>query len=173
MYILFLSSTDQVKTNEPVLSALKKGKYSVFNGAFADGMKDKATHIAQITRQVKKSDAVVVEATNTNFDLGRLLALAIFQHKPVLLLQQKGNKQPVDLGNNRLVNTKSYLPDKEAELVKKLADFMIVVQKQRLTYRFNLMLSRDINTYLMAKAQEMGLSKADYIRTLIVQDMNV
>jgi len=172
MHILFLSATENQNTNKPALTALKNLKHTVFNGAFSEEMKDKTTHIAQITRQIKKSDAIVVESSTTNFDLGRLLALAIFQHKPILILQQKGKERAIELGNNRLVNTKTYKPEKTDELEKKLKDFMKTVQQQRLTYRFNLMLSRDINLYLSEKAQASAISKADYIRSLIVSDMN-
>jgi len=35
------------------------------------------------------------------------------------------------------------------------------------------MLSRDINGYLLEQSAEKGISKADYIRSLIVQDMGV
>jgi len=173
MYILYLSSNPAKDVNDFITSTLKKLKHTVANGMFVFDDKDKSSKLAKITREIKKSDALVVEASMTNFDLGRLMTLAIFQHKPLLLLQVKGNVQNVDLGANRLVNSKTYTLNKGADLEKKLEDFMKAVKKQRLTYRFNLMLSRDINTYLMEQAQEKGISKADYIRSLIIQDMNV
>jgi len=173
MYILYLSATNTKTVNEPILSTIKKMKHTITDGSFEVQEKDKSAHLAKITREVKKADALVVEATSTNFDMGRLMTLAIFQHKPLLILQQRGKELQIDLGANRLVNTKSYTAEKLADLEKKLEDFMRAVKKQRLTYRFNLMLSRDINGYLMEQAQEKGISKADYIRTLIIQDMSV
>ncbi len=172
MYILYLSSADSKEVNDFITSTLKKLKHTVSNGSFLANDKDKTSKLAKITREIKKADALVVEATVTNFDLGRLMTLAIFQHKPLLLLQQKGQEQSIELGANRLVNSKSYLLNKVPDLEKKLEDFMKAVKKQRLTYRFNLMLSRDINAYLMDQAQDKGISKADYIRSLIIQDMN-
>jgi hypothetical protein len=35
------------------------------------------------------------------------------------------------------------------------------------------MLSRDINTYLAEQSADKNISKADYIRSLIIQDMGV
>ena len=172
MYILYLSSNQSKEVNDFITSTLKKMKHTVSNGMFTPDSKDKSSKLAKITREIKKSDALVVEASSTNFDLGRLMTLAIFQHKPLLILQEKGKEQDVDLGANRLVNNKTYTLKKITDLEKKLEDFMKAVKKQRLTYRFNLMLSRDINSYLMDQAQEKGISKADYIRSLIIQDMN-
>lgn len=173
MNILYLSSNQSKEVNDFIISTLKNLKHTVSNGIFISDADDKSSKLAQITREIKKSDALVVEASTTNFDLGRLMTLAIFQHKPLLILQEKGKEQGIDLGANRLVNNKSYVLKKITDLEKKLEDFMKAVKKQRLTYRFNLMLSRDINSYLMDQAKEKSISKADYIRSLIIQDMNV
>ncbi len=172
MYILYLSSNQSKEINDFITSTLKKLKHTVSNGTFLPDAKDKSSKLAKITREIKKSDALVVEGSTTNFDLGRLMTLAIFQHKPLLILQEKGKEQDVELGANRLVNNKTYTLKKSADFEKKIEDFIKAVKKQRLTYRFNLMLSRDINSYLMDQATDKGISKADYIRSLIIQDMN-
>lgn len=172
MNILFLSANSDTKTNSMIMEAIKRIKHTVTDGSFTNESKNKAETLAKTTRAVKKADAIVVEATEVTFDMGRLMTLAIFQHKPLLILQRKGKTQDIELGANRLVNNKTYDETKLSELDRKLEDFMKAVQKQRLTYRFNLMLSRDINGYLMEQAAEKGISKADYIRSLIIQDMS-
>jgi len=172
MNILFLSANPNKATNDMITSALKRIKHTVIDGSFTDHSKINSSILADTTRVVKKADAIVVEATITTFDMGRLMTLAIFQHKPLLILQEKGAGREIELGANRLVNNKTYDLEKVSDLDRKLEDFMKAVQKQRLTYRFNLMLSRDINSYLMEQSVEKGISKADYIRSLIVQDMS-
>lgn len=172
MYILYLSSNPSKEVNDFITSTLKKLKHTVSNGVFLPDANDKSSKLANITREIKKSDALVVEGSTTNFDLGRLMTLAIFQHKPLLILQEKGKEQNVELGANRLVNNKTYTLKKSSDFEKKIEDFIKAVKKQRLTYRFNLMLSRDINSYLLDQATDKGISKADYIRSLIIQDMN-
>ncbi|MBP9690496.1 hypothetical protein KBD81_00285 [Candidatus Woesebacteria bacterium] len=171
MNILYISAHADKKINDMIISALKRIKHTVIDGSFGDTDPKKAQPLANTTRAIKKADAIVVEATTTTFDMGRLMTLAIFQHKPVLILQRKGAGLDIELGANRLVNNKTYSEDKLPDLDRKLEDFMKAVQKQRLTYRFNLMLSRDINGYLMEQSTEKGISKADYIRSLIIQDM--
>ncbi len=173
MHILYLSWTGDRAVNEPILSALKSLKFAYFDGSFSPEDADKGGKLSKAVREVKKTDGVVVEATHANFDMGRMMTLAIFQHKPILLLQQKGAGSDIELGANRLVNTKSYQAEKPAELERKLEDFVKGMKRQKLTYRFNLMLSRDINGYLLEQSAEKGISKADYIRSLIVQDMGV
>ena len=54
-----------------------------------------------------------------------------------------------------------------------LAGFFKTVAKQRLLYRFNFMMSREMDGFVREKAKNNGMSKADYIRTLILQDMEL
>lgn len=173
MDILYISSTEDARVNKPIIQALKNLKLTVFDGSFEEQSANKEVKFSRTIREIKKTDGLVVEASSPTFDMGRIMTLAIFQHKPLLILQKKGAKVPLELGANRLVNTKTYLPEKGAELERKVEDFIKAIHKQKLTYRFNLMLSRDINAYLMEQAAEKGISKADYIRSLIVQDMGM
>jgi len=171
MYIVYLSATEDTKTNQPILSVIKNQKHTAINRSFSDKTKNKSNHIAQSTKEIKKADGIIVESSMTNFDLGRLLTLSLLQHKPVLLLQMKGHERDLELGESRLVTKKAYNPTDEKDIEKSVSKFIKIIEKQRLSYRFNLMLSRDINTYLMDQAQVKGISKADYIRTLIHHDM--
>jgi len=171
MYIVYLSATEDKHINTPILSVIKKQRHTAINRAFSQQIKNKSNHIAQTTKEIKKADGIVVECSETNFDLGRLLTLSLLQHKPVLLLQMKVHTHELELGESRLVTKKTYKPEDEKHIEKCLINFVSIIEKQRLSYRFNLMLSRDINNYLMDQAQNKSISKADYIRTLIVQDM--
>jgi len=171
MYIVYLSATEDNKINKPILSVINKQKHTAINRAFSDQTKNKSSHIAHTTKEIKKADGIVFECSETNFDLGRLLTLALLQHKSVLLLQMKGKEQDMDLGESRLVTKKTYIPNDEKNIEKHLESFVKIIEKHRLSYRFNLMLSRDINTYLIDQSQLKSISKADYIRTLILQDM--
>lgn len=173
MNILFLSANPQQDTNTFIVNAIKRLKNTVFSAVLLDTDAKKTEKLAVATKEIKRTDAVILEASNLNFDMGRLMTLSIFQHKPILLLQEKGKNQPVELGSNRLVNNKTYILSKDSELERKVEDFMKAVKKQRLTYRFNLMLSRDINSYLAEQSADKNISKADYIRSLIIQDMGV
>ena len=173
MNILYLSANSQTETNTFITNSIKRLKKTVFSGILLESDPKKTEKLATATKEIKRTDAVILEASNLNFDMGRLMTLSIFQHKPILLLQEKGKSQSVELGANRLVNNKSYILGKDTELERKIEDFMKAVKKQRLTYRFNLMLSRDINTYLAEQSADKNISKADYIRSLIIQDMGV
>lgn len=171
MNILYLSANTSKTYNDPIISQIKKYKHALVDGSFDSNTPKKAQHIANATREIKRSDAIIIEATETNFDLGRLLTLTVLQHKPVLIFQLKGKGEHLELGSNRLVVYKKYIPEKKEDIGKSIQSFMKVVEQQRLTYRFNLMLSKNINTYLMDSAQQRGISKADYIRNLIFSDM--
>lgn len=172
MKVVFLASKDKKNNNQQkILDVLNKLKFTIIDGSLAKGEIEKSKQISNLTLEIKKTDGVVVEASSTDFDMGRQITLALQQHKPVLILQQKENTPPLILGSTRLITTKIYHPENEKELQGIFQDFAKTMKKKSLTYRFNLMLSRDINVHLMDKAQAEGVSKADYIRTLLVGDM--
>lgn len=174
MYIVFLapetSQTDTKKLYTAICNKIKDAKNTLYDGTFPHDTGAHEDHASALTKEIKKSDALVVEATQSNFNLGRLITLALQQHKPVLMLQKEVNSTPIVIGSSRLVNVKSYKNTNE-DVEEILKDFFKVAKKQRLTYRFNLMLSRDIDIYLNDRAHEFGISKADYIRELIIKDM--
>lgn len=176
MYIVFLApetpNTDIKNQYKDICKKITDAKNTLYDGSFPPDTEAHEDHASQLTKEIKKADALVVEATQSNFNLGRLITLALQQHKPVLMLQKEINSTPIVIGSSRLVNVKSYKNSSE-DLDDVLKDFFKVAKKQRLTYRFNLMLSRDIDIYLNDKSHEFGISKADYIRELISKDMGV
>ncbi|CAN5229927.1 hypothetical protein BH09PAT2_BH09PAT2_02760 [soil metagenome] len=176
MYIVFLApETPDSKIKKQytdICEKIKESKNTLYDGTFPPDTEAHEDHSSQLTKEIKKADALIVEATQSNFNLGRLITLALQQHKPVLMLQKEMNSTPIVIGSSRLVNVKTYKSSSE-DLDDVLKDFIKVAKKQRLTYRFNLMLSRDIDIYLNDKSHESGLSKADYIRELISKDMGM
>lgn len=174
MYIVFLApetANDNIKKlYKEICKKIEDSKNILYDGTFPHDTGAHEDHASQLTKEIKKADALIVEATQSNFNLGRLITLALQQHKPVLMLQKEVNSTPIVIGSSRLVNVKSYKNTSE-DLDNLLKDFIKVAKKQRLTYRFNLMLSRDIDIYLNDKAHEFAISKADYIRELISKDM--
>lgn len=174
MNVVFLSSpTEKKEKYDFILDVLKKYKLKVFNGTypFKADLKQLQRYEADVIKEIKKCDAMVVEGTNTTIDLGRFITLGLQQHKSVLLLQKEGQSTQPLLSNSRLVKMTVYNPAKTAKVKEIIDDFIDQMKKQRLVYRFNLMLSPDINEYVMDKAQKQGISKADYIRSLIADDM--
>ncbi|MCA9372096.1 hypothetical protein KC726_04315 [Candidatus Woesebacteria bacterium] len=160
--------------NKSVMKYLEDAKHKVFDGTLPKEIDEEILHSvnAKLTREIKKCDCVVVEATESSFDMGRFIMLALLQHKPVLILQEKSKAQSYLLSSHRLVTEKKYkMSQLEKDLQTILESFIKIVKKQRLTYRFNLMLSKDLNIFLMDQSQVQGISKADYIRNLIVSDM--
>ncbi len=174
MYIVFLApetANDNIKKlYKEICKKIEDSKNTLYDGTFPHDTGAHEDHASQLTKEIKKADALIVEATQSNFNLGRLITLALQQHKPVLMLQKEVNSTPIVIGSSRLVNVKSY-KNADEDLDNLLKDFIKIAKKQRLTYRFNLMLSRDIDIYLNDKAHEFAISKADYIRELISKDM--
>ncbi|MFA9289125.1 MAG: hypothetical protein ACEQSA_04570 [Weeksellaceae bacterium] len=176
MYIIYLSSeNNQTEANKHLLSTLKAQDVQLLDGTYPETT-DRVLlqkYEAQVVKEIKKCDAVVIEASKSTFDLGRFMTLGMQQFKPVLLLQQnEANAAPVLLTSQRLSTLHRYTLTDKKKLEEGLVSFLEDVKKQKLHYRFNLMLNDDINDYLLEKAGAKGISKADYIRNLILDDMD-
>lgn len=126
----------------------------------------------QISQDIKNADGVIIEGTRSTLDIGRFIAAALQYHKPVLILYKNSIPDTLADDTHTLVTIKQYNDTQPHVLEDEiLSQFITRVEKKKLLYRFNLMLSKEMNMYLMEKAKTKGVSKADYIRTLITEDM--
>ena len=168
MYIITLAinQTDL----QPIAEIIKKNKHKTMEAILSKLTKNKSSE-AKLTTEIKKADALVVEASESSFELGRFITLALQQHKPVLMLQKKNKSTPLLVGSSRLISMETYFPEKNQELKKIIESFFKTAKKQRLLYRFNFMMSSDMNDFLMTASQKSGVSKADYIRNLVIENM--
>ena len=169
MYIITLAINESDIV--PITDIIKKNKNKTMEVILAQLSKNRSAD-AKLTTEIKKADALVVEASQSNFELGRFITLALQQHKPVLMLQKKNKPNPLLVGSSRLISMENYLPEKTQDLKKTIESFFKTAKKQRLLYRFNFMMSSDMNEFLSKKAQTAGVSKADYIRNLVIEEMN-
>lgn len=149
----------------------EKGGNTVIHGYSKKDLQKKISY-KQISADIKNADGVIIEATRPTLDIGRFIATAFQYHKPVLVLYQGTIPDTLADDSHSLMTIKEYHETKPRELEHKiLSQFVTKVENRKLLYRFNLMLNKEMNMYLMDKAKKQGVSKADYIRTLIYKDM--
>jgi TPP-dependent 2-oxoacid decarboxylase len=154
-----------------ITSLCKKLGVEVIPGYTKKGSGNKLQY-KTISAEIKQADGVIIEASRPTLDIGRFIATALQYHKPVLILYQGELPDVLADDTHTLVTIKEYEEPKHDHLEQKiLSSFLTKVEKKKLLYRFNLMLSKEMNMYLMDKAKTKGVSKADYIRTLITDDM--
>lgn len=126
----------------------------------------------KLTRQIKASDAVIIEGTYPSIGTGHYMTIALNYLKPVLILYQE-NPHGVLVGDpNRLLILKKYSKNDINNLEEKIKKFFLTARKKILKNRFNLMLDDEMAEYLDEKARENSISKADIIRHLIVEKLN-
>lgn len=125
----------------------------------------------KITAKIKACDIVIAETTQSSTGVGRYIGVALQYHKPVLVLYTTYPPRALLADPTRLITIKKYNPHSIKVLEAKLHQFFIQAENKLYTYRFNIMLSNEINEYLHDKSKENNVSKADYLRNLIVNDM--
>lgn len=172
MNIVFIASpsnNQSVKDNyEHIIKACEK----LGNYVSEDYLKNSSKNIKtyrSILSQIKKSDVVVVEGTKITGDISRFISVALQFRIPTLILYRKTNPEAFVFESNRLLSIKKYSPKSMEPL---LSRFFNQANKDRLLYRFNIMLSKDMNSYIMDRSRKSQVSKADYIRNLILKDMD-
>jgi len=125
----------------------------------------------RITYEIKKSDALIAEVTQSSLGVGRFISIALEYHKPILLLYSKYIPRAFVYDPTRLISLKKYSLSKPKDLEYKIINFIQTVNKKKLIYRFNLMITKEMDEYLATESKRENLSKADYLRKLISEKM--
>jgi hypothetical protein len=117
---------------------------------------------------IKHTDIVIAEATQLTVDISRLISISLQNHVPTILLYKEKSPASFVFEPSRLLLMKHYSLDTLEEILRQ---HLKKVSKKKLLYRFNLMLSKELGSYVMDKSKKQRVSKADYIRKLITDDM--
>lgn len=122
-------------------------------------------------KEIQKSDVMVVEATHPSIGVGHTMTLALELHKSVLILHQHYPHGLLVGDPNRLLFLKQYNPENNKELKKIIKEFLEKAGKRLLNIRFNLMIDETEEDYLQWASRKKRISKADYIRQLIDNEL--
>lgn len=133
------------------------------------------------TRQspLERVRAIVIEGTKPDPEVGYLLAYAIAQKKPALLLTLKGHvrQSPLEtFGKShsipKTLQQALYLPiTAEKALLPFLERLDAIPFLQVPSIKFTLRITEDIEEYLHWKTHNTKISKADYLRKAIQEDL--
>lgn len=125
----------------------------------------KEVHYEAIRRGIAWADAVIIEISNEDFQLGHEATLAIGARKHVLCLSLfEDFSEKIE---NRYFHGAKY---SELNIDMIVADFLKMVDGERLDERFNLFLSAAQTEYLEKSAEILGINKSEYVRRLIEKD---
>jgi nitrogenase subunit NifH len=124
-----------------------------------------------LLREMLTSDCVVFEGTRPSTGGGYYLSMALQKSIPVLFLIQEEYKGLYLASSNRLLKIKQYSPTNKKKLREIIQNFFAFAGKKRLSSRFNLMISDSMDDFLNAISKGNGVSKADYIRDLVYDEM--
>lgn len=163
-YDLVLKSIEQ---NKVQLISPEKGNYlQVLDKKDLKKIKgDRKIHYEAIRKGIQWADAVIIEISNEDFQLGHEATLTIQNKKHVLCLSINEDFSQKII--NPYFHGAKYNEYNAEEVVQ---NFIEMVKSERLEERFNLFLSSRQIDYLESAAKKRGLNKSEYIRMLIDQD---
>ncbi|RJO59803.1 hypothetical protein C4546_00335 [Candidatus Parcubacteria bacterium] len=125
-----------------------------------------------------KMDALIIEGSTPNADIGYLLAYAMSLRRPVLYLYDKdiSNKGVLKfLGNRQIpsnIHVKSYSGGQAKEIVEKFLTGLQGEEAQALpTIKFTLRITPQMERYLQWKAKKFKMTKADFLREKISEEI--
>jgi len=125
-------------------------------------------HYAAIKKGILWADAVIIEISHEDFQLGHEVTLAALHNKPVLCLSLHENF-------SEKIQSKNLFGAKYTRLGvgRIIRQFLSQVNKQLLSERFNLFLTKSQLEYLEIASYHNNLNKSEYIRKLIEDDKNI
>lgn len=125
----------------------------------------KQLHYLAIKKGIMWADAVVMEISNEDFQLGHEATIAVDHKKHTLCMSlHEDYSQKI---KNRYFHAAKYNSFNYEEL---LETFVEKVKKELLNERFNMFLSPRQVAYLDKASKEYGINKSEYVRMLIDKD---
>ncbi len=125
----------------------------------------KRLHYEAIRKGILSCDAVIIEISNEDFQLGHEATLAIQNKKHVLCLSIHE-----DFGEK--IKSRYFLGAKynQFNIEETIEDFILMIGTETKSERFNMFLRPRQANYLKSKSEEEGMSMSDYVRLLIDRD---
>ncbi len=118
-------------------------------------------------KEIKNSDAMIIEGTAPSIGVGLLMGIALDIYKPVLILYLT-TPHGLLLGDpNRLLTIVRYDLKNENKLKYTIETFLKKTKTKTLKYKFNLMINEVQNNYLEWTSSGSRISKAEILRNLI------
>ena len=122
----------------------------------------KLLHYEAIRQGIHQADAIVLEVSNEDFQVGHEATIALSETKPVLALSTSE-----DL-SKRIFNDYFFGAKYSKMTIKPvIQDFLAKVRQLTLTKRFNMFLYPHQIEYLNKAAKKEGINMSEYIRKLI------
>lgn len=126
-----------------------------------------------ISNEIKNADAVIITPGLAGIELGICISLCLQHRKTTLVGYDRVKPESSLIAATNMISYFKFNEKSLGELEQVMKPFFTDIRKKKLLYRFNLMLSREMNVFLGQRSREHGVSKADYVRTLILRDMGV
>jgi len=166
-YNIVLKTLEQIP-NAFITSTEKDNYLSVLPLKDRKRIKNKEKlHYLAIKRNIQDADAVVIEMSNEDFQLGHEATLAIQNKKYVLCLSTREDFSEKII-NRYFVGAKY----NEYNIEEVVDNFIEVVKKNQFSERFNCFISPSQMDYVKEKAKKEHMNASEYIRSLIDDDKN-
>ncbi|MBU0976305.1 MAG: hypothetical protein ABIE03_01290 [Patescibacteria group bacterium] len=123
-------------------------------------------HYEAIREGILWSDAVIIEVSNEDFQLGHEATLAIQSKKHVLCLSV--NEDFSKKIKNKFFYGAKYNDYNVGEVIR---NFLAEVRGKQYSERFNCFLSKKQLNYLKKQGESKEMNKSEYLRNLIEKDM--
>lgn len=122
-----------------------------------------------------KMDCIIIEASQSDQEIGYLLAYTISQKKPLLYLYKKGTPEKVAFGYLTKKNTPDFLRMASytiQDLQQKVLQFIDEVGmgkglREKPTIKFTLRITSQMERYLDWKSKRKKKTKADFLRNIL------
>ena len=121
-------------------------------------------------KEIAKSDVCIFEVSAYSISVGQLLQEAIRREKPTIALYC-GEKKPQFLMGTALKEKRLQVCNYDLVNIEEVLSDALEIANELLTTRFTMLIPSNINKFLDDLNECEGLSRSEYIRDLILKDM--
>lgn len=117
---------------------------------------------------IQEANVCIFEVSIQSLSIGFQIQRSLDYHKPTILLHLPGNTPHFLKGmNNDKIVTVEYRLENLSDVVKSAFEFALTKREQR----FNFFINTELLTHLEDVSSKKGLTKSNYLRSLIEKDM--
>lgn len=121
-------------------------------------------------KEIAQADICVCEVSMHSLAMGQLVQEAIRREKPVIILYQLGKKPQFMIGT-AVEEKRVQLLEYSMDDLKEVLEYGLEQAKEMLTVRFTMLMPPEYDKILNKINEEEGISRSDYIRGLIKEDV--
>jgi hypothetical protein len=122
-------------------------------------------------KEIAAAEICIFEVSQHSFAVGQLVQEAIRSEKPTILLYYEGQR-PYFFRGAEIIETRVHLLPYTLDKIEEVLKYAFEIAEELLTTRFTMLITPEITKFLDDINNIKGIARSEFIRNLLVKEMN-